>query len=194
MKSNPFAGISHPPLPTLSDIQRRIAELTSVQQQLDKQTQLQTPPTPPTPPPPSVSPAPILADAALYGVAGLAVCGLAPHSEAHPAAMLLQLLAAFGNAVGPAPHCMDRWVQSTKPAGLPGAAPLPSGLPYQNRSAWPGKSHTLNRQLRKQPTRNQCRSRLSSLSSLSSHISTGELDVNVLLREQPMRNQCMSTC
>jgi hypothetical protein len=35
----------------------------------------------------------------------LAVCGLAPHSEAHPAAILLQLLAAFGNAVGPAPHC-----------------------------------------------------------------------------------------
>ena len=36
----------------------------------------------------------------------MAVCGLAPHSEAHPAAILLQLLAAFGNAVGPAPHCM----------------------------------------------------------------------------------------
>jgi hypothetical protein len=53
-----------------------------------------------------VPPNPILADAALYGVAGLAVCGLAPHSEAHPAAILLQLLAAFGNAVGPAPHCM----------------------------------------------------------------------------------------
>ena len=106
MKSNPIAGITRPPLPTLSDIQRRIAELEGIQQQLDKQTQRQTRPTPPIPPPPSVSPPPILGDAALYGVAGLAVCGLAPHSEAHPAAILLQLLAAFGNAVGPAPHCM----------------------------------------------------------------------------------------
>ncbi len=107
MKSNSFAGITHPPLPTLSDIQRRITELASIQQRLDEtQAQRQTRPTPPTPPPPSVSPAPTLADAALYGVAGLAVCGLAPHSEAHPAAILLQLLAAFGNAVGPAPHCM----------------------------------------------------------------------------------------
>jgi hypothetical protein len=49
---------------------------------------------------------PILGEAALYGVAGLAVRALAPHTEAHPAAILLQLLAAFGNAVGPAPHCM----------------------------------------------------------------------------------------
>jgi hypothetical protein len=80
MKSNPFAAITHPPLPTLSDIQRRIAELAGVQQQMDARTQRQTRPTPPTPPPPSVSPAPILADAALYGVAGLAVCGLAPHT------------------------------------------------------------------------------------------------------------------
>jgi hypothetical protein len=49
---------------------------------------------------------PKLGEAALYGVAGLAVRALAPHTEAHPAAILLQLLAAFGNAVGPAPHCM----------------------------------------------------------------------------------------
>ena len=49
---------------------------------------------------------PILGEAALYGVAGVAVRALAPHTEAHPAAILLQLLAAFGNAVGPAPHCM----------------------------------------------------------------------------------------
>jgi hypothetical protein len=46
---------------------------------------------------------PILGDAALYGVAGMAVRALAPHTQAHPAAILLQLLAAFGNAVGPAP-------------------------------------------------------------------------------------------
>jgi hypothetical protein len=83
-----------------------MAELTGVHQQLVPQAQLQTRPAPPTPPPPSALPNPILGNAALHGVAGLAVCGLAPHSEAHPAAILLQLLAAFGNAVGPAPHCM----------------------------------------------------------------------------------------
>jgi hypothetical protein len=47
-----------------------------------------------------------LAEAALYGPAGNVVRTLAPHSEAHPAAILLQLLAAFGNLVGPGPHCM----------------------------------------------------------------------------------------
>ena len=106
MKSNPFDGITRPSVPTLSDIQRRMDEIAAFQQKLESQTQLQSRPAPPKPPPPTASPNPILGDAALYGVAGLAVCGLAPHSEAHPAAILLQLLAAFGNAVGPAPHCM----------------------------------------------------------------------------------------
>jgi hypothetical protein len=98
--------ITRPSRPTLSDIQRRMEELATIQQRLDEQEQLQIPSAPPTSPPPVASPGPILGDAALYGVAGLVVCGLAPHSEAHPAAILLQLLAAFGNAVGPAPHCM----------------------------------------------------------------------------------------
>jgi hypothetical protein len=31
---------------------------------------------------------------------------ITPHTEADPAAILLQFLAAFGNLVGPAPHCM----------------------------------------------------------------------------------------
>ncbi len=31
---------------------------------------------------------------------------LAPHTEAQPEAILLQLLAAFGNIIGPGPHCM----------------------------------------------------------------------------------------
>jgi hypothetical protein len=106
MKSKPLDGISRPSLPTLSDIQRRMVELTGKQLQFEPQPQRQTRPAPPTPRPPSAPPNPILSDAALYGVAGLAVCGLAPHSESHPAAILLQLLAAFGNAVGPAPHCM----------------------------------------------------------------------------------------
>ena len=106
MKPNPFAGKTRLSLPTLSDIQRRMIELTGNQLQLKAQTQLQTRPAPSTPPQPSASPNPILSKAALYGVAGLAVRALAPHTEAHPAAILLQLLAAFGNAVGPAPHCM----------------------------------------------------------------------------------------
>ena len=40
----------------------------------------------------------------------------------------------------------------------------------------------MNRPLRKQQTRSQCRSRLSSLTSLSSHISTGKVDVIAPLR------------
>ena len=55
-------------------------------------------------PSPATGP-PTLADPALYGLAGLAVRTLAPHTEADPAAILLQFLAAFGNLVGPAPHC-----------------------------------------------------------------------------------------
>jgi hypothetical protein len=105
MTSNPFGGETRSSAPTLSDIERRIAELAAVQQHIEQQ-QRQTHPAPPTSPPPVVPPDPTLGDAALYGVAGLVVCGLAPHSEAHPAAILLQLLAAFGNVVGPTPHCM----------------------------------------------------------------------------------------
>src|SRR5271168_3914826 len=43
---------------------------------------------------------------ALYGLAGHTVRTLAPHTEAQPEAILLQLLAAFGNVIGPGPHCM----------------------------------------------------------------------------------------
>ena len=46
-----------------------------------------------------------LTEPALYGIAGRLVNSLAPHTEADPAAVLLQFLAAFGNLVGPAPHC-----------------------------------------------------------------------------------------
>ncbi len=48
---------------------------------------------------------PALTEPALYGIAGRLVNSLAPHTEADPAAVLLQFLAAFGNLVGPAPHC-----------------------------------------------------------------------------------------
>jgi hypothetical protein len=47
---------------------------------------------------------PILDDAAYYGLAGEVVRTIEPHSEADPAAILLQFLVAFGNAVGVSPH------------------------------------------------------------------------------------------
>jgi hypothetical protein len=49
---------------------------------------------------------PVFEEYALYGLAGQAVRTLAPHTEAQPEAILLQLLAAFGNVIGPGPHCM----------------------------------------------------------------------------------------
>ena len=42
--------------------------------------------------------------AAMHGLVGEIVRTIAPHTEADPAALLLQLLAAFGNVVGRRPH------------------------------------------------------------------------------------------
>jgi hypothetical protein len=56
------------------------------------------------PPRSSAPPPPALDGAAFHGIAGFLVRTLAPHTEADPAAVLLQFLAAFGNLVGPAPH------------------------------------------------------------------------------------------
>jgi hypothetical protein len=50
-------------------------------------------------------PAP-LADAAYQGVAGELVRAVAPHTEADPAALLVQLLTAFGNAAGRHAHVL----------------------------------------------------------------------------------------
>ncbi len=50
---------------------------------------------------PAVAP---LDDDAFHGLAGLIVRKIAPHTEADPAAMLIQLLVAFGNCVGRGPH------------------------------------------------------------------------------------------
>ena len=47
--------------------------------------------------------APLAADA-FHGIAGMIVQKIAPHTEADPAAMLIQLLVAFGNCVGRGPH------------------------------------------------------------------------------------------
>jgi hypothetical protein len=65
----------------------------------------------PTPPPQRGSRWPTLAGAALHGIAGEVVRTISPHTEADPAAVLLQFLAGFGNLIGPAPHCM---VESTR--------------------------------------------------------------------------------
>jgi hypothetical protein len=43
---------------------------------------------------------------AFYGLAGKIVRTLAPHTEAQPEAILLQLLATFGNIIGAGLHCM----------------------------------------------------------------------------------------
>src|SRR6202167_4423700 len=111
---NTVNGLAPSPLPTLANVRQRAAEL------LDLQSQLQAQPRTPTldPPsrsdqapqsslaPPQRSTIPVLGEAALYGLAGLAVRTIAPHTEAHPAAILFQFLAAFGNLVGRGPHCM----------------------------------------------------------------------------------------
>jgi hypothetical protein len=102
-------------LPTLADIQRRRAELLGLpyqaaEEELPPAMEQPDPPSPP-PPLPRDSGLPRLAAAALHGIAGAVVRTITPHTEADPAAILLQFLASFGNLVGPAPHCM---VESTR--------------------------------------------------------------------------------
>lgn len=53
---------------------------------------------------------PILPREALHGLAGQIVQVIGPHSEADPAAILVQFLAACGNLLGSGPHCV---VEST---------------------------------------------------------------------------------
>jgi hypothetical protein len=71
----------------------------------DSYTDEDSEPSVPLPPRSSAPPPTALAVPALYGIAGRVVSSLTPHTEADPAAVLLQFLAAFGNLVGPAPHC-----------------------------------------------------------------------------------------
>lgn len=54
---------------------------------------------------------PELPERALYGLAGDVVRAIGPHSEADPAALLVQFLAAFGNLIGSKPYCS---VESTR--------------------------------------------------------------------------------
>jgi len=65
-------------------------------------------PIPPPAPAPDTSPQPptLFDDSALYGLAGEFVRTVAPHTEAHPLALLTQFLVAFGNVVGRGPHVL----------------------------------------------------------------------------------------
>jgi hypothetical protein len=100
------AAAAAPRLPSRSEIEQ-LAEALGVRMQVG--LSLPPEPTPAPPPPPPFQPE--LDKAALYGLSGRILRMLAPHSEAHPAALLLQLLTAFGNIVGRGPHCM---VESTR--------------------------------------------------------------------------------
>ena len=62
---------------------------------------------------PKASVWPTLPSAALHGLAGDIVRLIGPHSEADPAAILIQALVAAGNIVGPGLHCS---VESTRHA------------------------------------------------------------------------------
>ena len=114
---------NRPHVPTLAEIEQRRAELARLAGRPQPKPLRQPAEPPPQPPPqPKIDPfsakqsphpaprpecpKPVLAEAALHGLAGLVVGTIAPHTEAHPAAILLQFLAAFGNLVGRGPHCM----------------------------------------------------------------------------------------
>jgi hypothetical protein len=94
------------PLPTYSEIEHRRAQLLGLPTPPQPESPSEPTAGPPRAPSPQLSANPTLDPAALHGVAGRIVRSLAPHTEAHPAAILLQLLAAFGNLIGPGPHCM----------------------------------------------------------------------------------------
>jgi hypothetical protein len=106
-------GIPRPSPPTLAEIEQQWEDLLN---QVDLPSphpaspadlDPQPPPVPqPAAPAPQLCSHPMFERFALYGLAGEAVRTLAPHTEAQPEAILLQLLAAFGNILGPGPHCM----------------------------------------------------------------------------------------
>jgi hypothetical protein len=113
--------LPRPAPPTLADIERRRAELLALlpREPAPHQPEDEEPAPAFDQPYPASStipqhtePAwPRLTAAALHGLAGAVVRTITPHTEADPAAILLQFLAAFGNLLGPAPHCM---VESTR--------------------------------------------------------------------------------
>ena len=52
---------------------------------------------------------PALSPLALYGAVGSVVRKLEPHTEAHPAALLIQYLVALGNVIGRGPYFVTEW-------------------------------------------------------------------------------------
>ena len=95
--------------PTLAETEQQSEDLLT---EADLPTQALTSPaqlgpaSPPITPPPNPAGHPTFERFALYGLAGEAVRALVPHTEAQPEAILLQLLAAFGNLIGPGLHRM----------------------------------------------------------------------------------------
>src|SRR6201994_680996 len=110
--------ITSPKLPTLADIEQRTEDLPAQTAPLSRhETGVAEPASPPAAALPTVEPPSqpeepqhtlqsVFDEYALYGLAGEAVRTLAPHTEAQPEAILLQLLAAFGNVIGSSPHCI----------------------------------------------------------------------------------------
>src|SRR5450755_3768513 len=104
MIDSPSAAVTGEKQSTLADLEQRSHDPIT---QAGLHSQHQTVPASQEPAPqPQHSDQPIFEQYALYGLAGEAVRTLAPHTEAQPEAILLQLLAAFGNVIGPGPHCM----------------------------------------------------------------------------------------
>jgi hypothetical protein len=110
-----MTGVRRPHLPTLAQMQQHRTSLLTVPVPLQPEhhtqppelTTGQIPPLEsPHTPSPTLTATPYLSEAALHGPAGRAVRAIAPHTEAHPAALLLQLLTVFGNLLGRGPHCM----------------------------------------------------------------------------------------
>ena len=103
-----MSSAPRPPSPrTLANLERRQKVLLDLlkqrrEQPLDAPEEEDQAPEDLGPPPDELT----LTASALHGLAGQVVRSLAPHSEADPAAILLQFLAAFGNLLGPAPHAL----------------------------------------------------------------------------------------
>ncbi len=95
-------AVPRPALPALVDVRYRWTELLG--SDLDHQPEDAASSAAPTLTPALIEDSvwPSLAAPALYGLPGAVVRTIAPHTEADPAAILLQFLAAFGNLVGPA--------------------------------------------------------------------------------------------
>jgi hypothetical protein len=94
-------GIRRPFLPNFAPVQQRRSELLAVPPQPHPEPRDLQPAKPVNP-----NPNPHLPEAALQGPAGQAIRAIAPHTEADPAALLLQLLTVFGNLLGRGPHCL----------------------------------------------------------------------------------------